>query len=158
MRQGGSGTGLPTGWSDSESLWNIGPLWADFGGSTLLKRAARPNLRQHSRTNKDLPGLRFVAEPGSNIGHRPDCGITSSASAQFKCHQHGLECRVLHWHRIVEDHHHTVTGIAFEGAAVSDDEFADGRVVVALSPPAPCFTKGLKTGHCNQTPAGFAKP
>jgi hypothetical protein len=30
------------------------------------------DLRQHPRTNEDLPRLRFVAEPRGNIGYRPD--------------------------------------------------------------------------------------
>ena len=38
---------------------------------------------------------------------------------------------VFYWNWIVEDHHHAVTGIAFEGAAILDDEFADGRMVVS---------------------------
>ena len=61
----------------------------------------------------------------------PGVGQSSEGVAQFKCHQHSLEGGVLYWHRIIEDHHYTITSIAFEGAAVSDDEFADGRMVVA---------------------------
>ena len=37
---------------------------------------------------------------------------------------------VLHWHWIVEDHHHAVTSITFERAVILDDDFANGRVVV----------------------------
>ncbi len=57
--------------------------------------------------------------------HRSDC------LTHFARHEHGLKRRVLDRHRIVEDHHHAVTGIALERAAVSDDEFADSGVVVA---------------------------
>src|ERR1700738_2626602 len=32
---------------------------------------------------------------------------------------------------IIEDDHHAIASIAFEGAAILDDEFADGRMVVA---------------------------
>src|SRR5262249_6524308 len=35
----------------------------------------------------------------------------------------------LHW--IIENHHHAVASVAFERAVVFDDDFADGRVVVA---------------------------
>ena len=37
------------------------------------------DLRQHPRTNQDLPWLRFIAEPRGNIGHRPDSGIVEAA-------------------------------------------------------------------------------
>ena len=55
----------------------------------------------------------------------------SDGVTHFKRHEHRLERRVLDWHRIVEDHHHAVTGVAFERAVVLDDDFADGRMVVA---------------------------
>ena len=42
-----------------------------------------------------------------------------------------MERRVLHGNRVVEDHHHTVASVAFEGAAILEDDFANGRVVVA---------------------------
>ena len=59
------------------------------------------------------------------------CGQSSEGVTQFKRHQHGLKRRVLYRHWIVEDHHHAVTGVAFERAVVLDDDFADGRMVVA---------------------------
>jgi hypothetical protein len=55
----------------------------------------------------------------------------SDGVAHFEGHQHRLERGVLHWHWIIEDHHHPVTGIPFECAVVLDDDFANGRVVVA---------------------------
>jgi hypothetical protein len=42
-----------------------------------------------------------------------------------------LERRILHWHRVIEHHHHSVASVAFERAIVFDDDFADGRVVIA---------------------------
>ena len=42
-----------------------------------------------------------------------------------------LQRRVLHWHRIIENHHHAVTGIAFERPAILDDLLANGSVVFA---------------------------
>jgi hypothetical protein len=42
-----------------------------------------------------------------------------------------LKRRVLHRNGIVEYHHHAVTGIASERAAVFDDFLADCRMVVA---------------------------
>jgi hypothetical protein len=44
---------------------------------------------------------------------------------------HGLERRVLHGHRIVENDHHAIASVAFERAAVFDDDLPDRRVVVA---------------------------
>ena len=55
----------------------------------------------------------------------------SEGVTQFKCHQHSLEGWVLYRHWIIEHYHHAVTGVAFEGAVVLDDDFADGRMVVA---------------------------
>ena len=55
----------------------------------------------------------------------------SDCVTHFKRHEHGLERRVLYRHRIIEDHHHAVTGVPFERAVVLDDDFADGRMVVA---------------------------
>jgi hypothetical protein len=42
-----------------------------------------------------------------------------------------LERRVLDWHRVVEDDHHTVACVTLKGAAVFDYDFSDGRVIVA---------------------------
>ena len=55
----------------------------------------------------------------------------SDCITHFKSHEHGLERRVLYWHRIIEDDHHAIASVAFERAVVFDDDFADGRVVVA---------------------------
>src|SRR6185312_6754576 len=55
----------------------------------------------------------------------------SDCVTYLKRHEHSLERRVLDWHRIVEDDHHAVTGVSFERAVVFDDDFADGRMVVA---------------------------
>ena len=49
----------------------------------------------------------------------------------FKRHQHRLKRWVLYRDWIVEDHHHAVASVAFERAVVLDDDFADGRMVVA---------------------------
>ena len=37
------------------------------------------NFRQHPRTDQDLPRLRFIAEPRSNVGYRPDGGIVEAS-------------------------------------------------------------------------------
>ena len=66
----------------------------------------------------------------------PRFGQGSDGVTHFKRHEHGLERRVLYWHRIVEDHHHAVTSVAFERAVVLDDDFADGRMVVAQQAPS----------------------
>jgi hypothetical protein len=42
-----------------------------------------------------------------------------------------MTVRVLDWHWIIEDHHHTVASVSFERAVVLYDDFADGRMVVA---------------------------
>ena len=36
------------------------------------------DLRQHSRTDEDLPWLGFIAEPRGDIRHRPDGGIVEA--------------------------------------------------------------------------------
>jgi hypothetical protein len=53
------------------------------------------------------------------------------APTHFERHLHGLECRVLNRHWIVEDHHDAVTRIALQGAAVFDDDLANSCVIVA---------------------------
>ena len=63
------------------------------------------------------------ATPG--FRQRSDC------LTYFKGHEHSLKRRVLYWHRIVENHHHAVTSVAFERAVVLDDDFADSRMIVA---------------------------
>ena len=66
-----------------------------------------------------------MAQPTPFLGQRSDC-VT-----HFERHQHGLECWVLSfWHWIVEDHHHPVTGITFEGAAILGDAISDSRRVL----------------------------
>jgi hypothetical protein len=67
----------------------------------------------------------LVPKAAPGIRQSPD-GIT-----HFKRHEHRLKRRVLYWHWIVEDHHHTVASVAFERTVVLDDDFADGRMVVA---------------------------
>jgi hypothetical protein len=37
------------------------------------------DLRQHPRTNQDLPRLGFIAKPRSNIGYRPDGGVVEAS-------------------------------------------------------------------------------
>ena len=37
------------------------------------------DLRQHTRTNEDLPRLGFIAEARGNVGYRPDGGIVEAA-------------------------------------------------------------------------------
>ena len=66
----------------------------------------------------------------------PGLRQSSDGVTQFKCHEHSLERWVLYWHWIVEHHHHAVAGIAFERAAVLDDDFADCRMVVAQAAPS----------------------
>ena len=61
----------------------------------------------------------------------PRFGQGSDCVTHFKRHEHRLKRRVLHRHRIIEDHHHAVTSVAFERAVVLDDDFADCRMIVA---------------------------
>ena len=49
----------------------------------------------------------------------------------FKRHEHGLKRRVLYRHWIIEDDHHAITSVPFERAVILDDDFADGRMIVA---------------------------
>jgi hypothetical protein len=53
------------------------------------------------------------------------------ASRIFEGHQDGLERRVLHRNRIVEDDHHAVASVTFKRAAVFDDFLANGCVILA---------------------------
>jgi hypothetical protein len=79
-----------------------------------------------------------VPQATPRFGQRSDC------LAHFKRHEHSLERRVIYWDWIVEDDHHAVTGVAFERAAVFDDNFADCRMVVAQQPsrlPGPHFRR-----------------
>src|SRR4029077_1571467 len=55
----------------------------------------------------------------------------SDCVTHLKRHEHSLERRVFYWHRIVEDHHYAVASVSFERAVVLDDDFADGRMIVA---------------------------
>jgi len=55
----------------------------------------------------------------------------SDCVAHFKRHEHSLKRRVFNRHRIVEDHHHAVTSVAFKRAAVFDDDLTDCRMVIA---------------------------
>ena len=64
-------------------------------------------------------------QPTPRFSQGPDC-VT-----HFKRHEHRLKRRVLHWYWVIEDHHHAVTSVSFERAVVLDDDFADGRMVVA---------------------------
>ena len=61
----------------------------------------------------------------------PGRGQSSQSVTHFKGHEHRLQRWVLHWHRIVEDHHHPVASVPFERAVVLDDDFADGGMVIA---------------------------
>src|SRR4029078_3419613 len=55
----------------------------------------------------------------------------SNSDTHLDRHQHSLKRWVLYRHRIIEDHHDGVACILFEGAAVLDDDFTNGRMVVA---------------------------
>ena len=61
----------------------------------------------------------------------PRFGQGTDGLAHFERHQHSLERRVLDWHWIIEDHHHPVTGVAFERAAVLNDLLANRRMIFA---------------------------
>ena len=60
----------------------------------------------------------------------------SDSVTHFKRHEHSLERRVLYRHRIVEDHHHAVASVPLKRAVVFDDDFANGRMVVAQQSPS----------------------
>src|SRR5262249_54101940 len=51
--------------------------------------------------------------------------------AHVESHEDCLECRVFYRDRIVEDHHDTIASKTFKGAAVLEDDLADGCVVIA---------------------------
>jgi hypothetical protein len=72
-------------------------------------------------------------DPETNVVPEPTplVGQTTDSISHFERHHHCLKRRVLHRDWIVEDHHHTVTGVAFERAAVFDDFLTNGRVVFA---------------------------
>ena len=70
------------------------------------------------------PKAKIVTEQTPFLDHCSDSG------SHIERHQNRLECRVLNWDWVIEDHHHTVTSVAFEGAAVLDDDFTYGRVIV----------------------------
>ena len=55
----------------------------------------------------------------------------SDRLTRFERHLHGPERRVVYGHRVVEDHHHAIASITFKRPAIFDDDFANGRVVVA---------------------------
>jgi hypothetical protein len=44
-----------------------------------LDRHGVLDLRQHPRTNQDLPSLRLIAKPRGNIRHRPDGGVIEAS-------------------------------------------------------------------------------
>ena len=55
------------------------------------------------------PPLPYVpGGEGAGVVHTVGEGVT-----QFKRHEYSLEGRVLYWHWIVEDHHHTVASVPF---------------------------------------------
>ena len=49
------------------------PLQLEFAYG--LDRHGVLNFHQHARTDEDLTRFGFVAEPGGDVGHRPDGGI-----------------------------------------------------------------------------------
>jgi hypothetical protein len=71
------------------------------------------------------------AEANVVIHSMPRFGQCADGLTHLKRHEHSLKRRVLHWHRIIQDDHHTVAGVTFERAVVLDDDFADSRMVVA---------------------------
>src|SRR5579863_177065 len=67
----------------------------------------------------------LVAQPPTLLRQRSD-DVT-----HFERHQHRLERRLLDRHWVIEHHHHPVAGVTLERAAVLDDDFADGGMIVA---------------------------
>ena len=70
--------------------------------------------------------------------HRGHVSVNAPIAAclHFKCHQYGLRRWVLYSHRVIEDDHHAVISVPFQRAIVVDDDFADGRMVVASARPS----------------------
>src|SRR5215468_1421454 len=50
--------------------------------------------------------------------------------SHFNRHQYGLEGRVIYRNRIIEHHHHPVTGVAFKRAAIVVYDLTNSRMVL----------------------------
>ena len=98
-----------------------GPVWMPI---TPKKGPFCTPIHSEAVSNADAKA-NLVAEAAPGLRQSSD-GVT-----QFEGHEDSLERGVLYRHRIIEDHHHAVASVAFERAVVLDDDFADGRMVVA---------------------------
>ena len=72
-----------------------------------------------------------MPKPMSCPSRRHSVSQCSNSVTHFKCHEHGLQRRVLDWHWIIENYHHAITSISFERAVVFDDDFTNRRMIVA---------------------------
>src|SRR5262249_31001118 len=92
----------------------------------IVEASLEPDGAKRCKTMRD-------ANAEANIMPKPPPLVRQLADgiAQFERHEHGLERWVLYRHGIIKDHHHAVTSVTFERAVVLDDDFADGRMVVA---------------------------
>jgi hypothetical protein len=70
------------------------------------------------------PEAKVVTEIAPFLNHSPDF------SAHIKRHQNGLERRVFHWHRIIENDHNAISK-SLKRATVFDDDLTDCRMIVA---------------------------
>src|SRR6516225_10703409 len=103
-------------------------------GSDIRNRANRGVIEPSFESNSAKGGesMRY-ADPKAKIvtEQTPFLDHCSNSGSHIERHQNRLECRVFYWDRIIEDHHHTVTGKSFKRAAVFDDDLTDCRMIVA---------------------------
>src|SRR6516162_3365794 len=103
-------------------------------GSDIRNRANRGVVEPSFKPNSAKGGksMRY-ADPKAKIvtQQTPFLDHCSNGGSHIQCHQNGLEGRVFHGHRIVEDHHHAIASKALKRAAVLNDDLADSRMVVA---------------------------
>jgi hypothetical protein len=71
------------------------------------------------------PEAYVVSPPTPRFGQRTD------SFTHFERHKHSLKRWAVYRDRIVEDHHHAITGVPLKRTAVLDDDFADGCVIIA---------------------------
>ena len=81
--------------------------------SGIVKPALEANRPERSKAVRNPD-----AEPNVVPQATPRFGQGSDSVTHFKRHEHSLKRRALYWHWIIKDHHHAVTGIAFERAAI----------------------------------------
>ena len=106
----------------TQARGNIG----DGADSRVVEASLETNGPQRCQSVLDAdPKADIVAKPAPLLGQGTD-SIT-----HFERHEDGLVLRIFHWNWIIEDHHHTIAGIALERATVLDNDLADCGVIVS---------------------------